>query len=133
MVASIPDELVGLVSERRVIPFIGAGFSLALNLPDWDQLLARLAEETDESMPYEELKQHTSGDFLQVAEYLYLKSDERIGPLRHVIEKSLASATNPIASSAHVELANLGASQIYTTNYDDMIEATFRSLSGSSP
>jgi hypothetical protein len=128
VVASIPDDLVGLVAERRVIPFIGAGFSLALNLPDWDQLLARLAEETESSLPYEELKKHTGGDFLQVAEYLYLKSDERIGPLRHVIEKSLATTVDPITSSAHVELANLGAAQVYTTNYDDLIETTFRSL-----
>jgi hypothetical protein len=128
MVALIPDDLAGLVAERRVIPFVGAGFSLALNLPDWDQLLERLAEETENSLPYAELKQHTNGDFLQMAEYLYLKSDGRIGPLRHVIEKSLVATADPIGSPAHVELANLGTSQIYTTNYDDLIETTFRSL-----
>ena len=125
---SIPDDLVGLVAERRVIPFIGAGFSVALNLPDWDHLLALLSEETEGSLPYEELKEHTGSDFLQMAEYLYLKSDERIGPLRHVIEKSMATTADPVTSSAHVELANLGAAQIYTTNYDDLIETTFRSL-----
>ena len=48
--------------------------------------------------------------------------------MRHVIEKSLATTADPVSSPAHVELVNLGASQIYTTNYDDLIELTFRSL-----
>jgi SIR2-like domain len=126
--AAIPDDLAGLVAERRVIPFVGAGFSAALDLPDWSQLLASLAEETEGSLPYEELTEYVNDDFLQIAEYLYLKSDGRIGPLRHVIEKSLAATRDPITSSAHVELANLGASQIYTTNYDSLIEDTFRAL-----
>ena len=55
---------------------------------------------------------HVNGDFLQIAEYLCLKSDGRIGPLRHVIEKSLATTADPITSPAHVELINLEASQI---------------------
>ena len=51
MVLPIPDNLVGLVAERRVVPFIGAGFSSAFNLPDWDHLLSRLTEETESALP----------------------------------------------------------------------------------
>lgn len=71
----------------------------------------------------------TNGDLLQVAEYLYLRHDRQIGPIRHQIERSFsAKRADPLTSGAHVELANLGAGQIYTTNYDDIIEQTYRKL-----
>ncbi|WP_167583209.1 SIR2 family protein [Kineococcus rubinsiae] len=125
----IPDDLIAAIAERRVIPFVGAGFSASVGLPDWSQLLRKLAEQTEGSVSFDELNELTNGDNLQMAEYLYLKSDKRIGPLRHVIERGLPAEADPIASSAHVELANLGAPQIYTTNYDDLIESTYRRLS----
>ncbi len=124
----IPADLVAAVAERRVIPFLGAGFSAAVGMPDWDQLLSRLAAETEGALPYDQLKAFTGGDNLQIAEYLYLKSDQRIGPLRHVLERGLPEGADPTLSPAHVELVNLGAPQIYTTNYDDLIETTHRSL-----
>jgi len=124
----IPSDLVAAVAERRVIPFVGAGFSAALGLPDWRDMLAKLAEETEGSLPYDQLAKHTGEDFLQIAEYLYLKSDQRIGPLRHVIERGMPEHANPTVSAAHVELVNLGAPQIYTTNYDDLLESTYRAL-----
>lgn len=116
------------MAERRVIPFVGAGFSSTVGLPDWDQLLAKLANETEGSLPYEDLKRHTRGDNLQIAEYLYLKSDQRIGPLRHVIERGMPGGVDATLSTAHIELVNLNAPQIYTTNYDDLLESTYRSL-----
>jgi hypothetical protein len=123
-----PAELVDLVRERRVIPFVGAGFSVALGLPSWSELLAKLSAETEGSLSYGELDALTNSDPLQIAEYLYLKSDARIGPLRHTIEQMMPSGLRPELSAAHVELVNIGAGQIYTTNYDDLIEETYRRL-----
>ncbi len=48
--------------------------------------------------------------------------------MRHVLERGLPEGSDPTLSPAHVELVNLGAPQIYTTNYDDLIETTHRSL-----
>ncbi|WP_270886528.1 SIR2 family protein [Pedococcus sp. 5OH_020] len=125
----MPEELVAAVSERRVIPFVGAGFSLTLGLPDWGQLLANLCKELDVGLSFEEINDYANSDFLQIAEYLYIKSDRRIGPLRHVIEQGMVGRDiRPATSTPHVELANLGAPQIYTTNYDDMLEKTYRAL-----
>ena len=124
----VPDDLVALVAERRVIPFVGAGFSAGLGLPQWEALLRRLSEEVDSTVSFDEILQMTNGDYLQVAEYLYIKSDKRIGPLRHVIEGLLGAIQDPVKSAAHVELVNLGAPQVYTTNYDDLIERTYRGL-----
>jgi hypothetical protein len=129
MAFEIPAELVAMLAERRVIPFIGAGFSVSLGLPDWDALLAKVAAEIDATIPYDDLKKYCNSDPLQIAEYLYLRSDKSIGPLRLRISNELMPrATAPVRSGAHVELVNLGAAQIYTTNFDEMIERTFRDL-----
>ena len=124
----LPTELIEMVRTRRVIPFLGAGFSAPLNLPDWDTLLSKIASEIEDDLPYEEVKKFCNSDFLQIAEYYFIKSDRSIGPIRHVISRQLDPAADPLSSGAHIELVNLGAPQIYTTNYDDLIERTFRLL-----
>lgn len=123
-----PQELLDLLRDRRVIPFIGAGFSAPLGLPDWDTLLRNIATELEDPLPFEEVRQCCSDNYLQIAEYYFLKSDGSIGPIRQSISQQLKSDLNPLASGAHVELLNLGAPQIYTTNYDDLIEKTFKML-----
>lgn len=124
----IPDELIALAAERRLIPFVGAGFSAALDLPSWETMLRELCAEIDGSLTFEELELATGGDYLQIAEYLFLKCDKRIGPIRSQLERSLSVHKNPLTSGPHVELVNLGAAQIYTTNYDDLIESTYKAL-----
>ncbi len=71
-VKMIPDDLVEAVAARRVIPFVGAGFSAGLGLPDWDTLLRQVAQEVDSSFTYDEIREMCSGDRLQVAEYFLL-------------------------------------------------------------
>lgn len=100
-----------------------------MGLPDWSELLSRLCNELSVDLDYNAIRGFANDDYLQIAEYLYIKSDRRIGPLRHVIERGvLGTNSNPALSTAHVELANLGAPQIYTTNYDDLLERTYRTL-----
>lgn len=125
----IPEELVALAAERRLIPFVGAGFSASLGLPTWEEMLRSVCAGLEDAIDFDELLTATNNDLLQVAEYLFLKHDRQIGPIRHQIEKSFSSASpKPLSSGAHVELVNLGAAQIYTTNYDDIIEQTYRAL-----
>ena len=119
---SIPSELNNMILSRRVIPFIGAGFSTQLDMPNWEQLLSKLSCDIENSLPYEEVKKYCNGDLLQVAEYYFLLSDKNIGPIRHTISRLLAISKNPVLSPSHLELVNLGAPQIYTTNFDDLIE-----------
>lgn len=124
----IPDELIALASERRVIPFVGAGFSVALGLPDWETMLRQVANDMEDIPDFDDILQFTHGDLLQTAEYLYLKSNKHIGPIRHFLERGLAAPADPTLSGPHVELVNLNAPQIYTTNYDDIIERTYKAL-----
>jgi hypothetical protein len=124
----IPDDLVQLVGERKVIPFLGAGFSAGLGLPTWDVLLKKIAADLELELNYDEIREFAHQDNLQIAEFLYLRSHRQIGPLRHIIERSMPAALKPSMSGVHVELVNLRAPQIYTTNYDDLIEQTYREL-----
>ena len=67
----LPPTLVQLIAEQRVIPFIGAGFSAALELPQWEALLRELTEEIqrgsapDETVSYEEVRDACNNDYLQ--------------------------------------------------------------------
>jgi SIR2-like domain len=130
----IPDDLARMLSEQRVIPFLGAGFSASQGLPGWEKLLADVANEVQSEaddipkLSYRQIAEACGNDNLQVAEYLYLRAGNSIGPIRHVMTKSLQGGIDPMDSSAHVELANLGATQVYTTNFDDLIEDTYRAL-----
>ncbi|MBT2550992.1 SIR2 family protein [Arthrobacter sp. ISL-65] len=124
----IPSDLIAAATERRLIPFIGAGFSAPIGLPDWDSLLRQIAAEVEPSLTYEEIANYANDDHLQIAEYLYLKSNKKIGPLRHFIAKNLHHTGDITRSTSHVELVNLKAPQIYTTNYDELIEDSYRRL-----
>ncbi|HEX5593705.1 MAG TPA: SIR2 family protein [Solirubrobacterales bacterium] len=127
----LPDDLVNLVQQRRVIPFVGAGFSSCLGLPGWESLLRDVCadlriDETDPSLSYEEISELANHDFLRVAEYLYIRAGGNIGPMRYSVTNALRTESSPADSLGHVELLNIGAPQVYTTNFDDLIERTFR-------
>jgi hypothetical protein len=128
MSVPVPEELVDLARERRIIPFVGAGFSAGVGLPSWEELLGKLVEQTEGAPPLQEILAQTGGDLLQAAEYLFLLCDRRIGPIRHALERGLVTSVDPASSGPHVELANLGQPQVYTTNYDDLIEDAYRHL-----
>jgi hypothetical protein len=125
---NVQQDLIALAAEGRLIPFLGAGFSSSLGLPSWESMLREICDSLEGAVPFDELMASTNNDLLQAAEYLYLRHDKQIGPLRHRIERSFSQHSDPVLSGPHVELANLGAGQVYTTNYDDMIEQTHISL-----
>lgn len=125
---SIPTELIDLLKARRVIPFVGAGFSAGHDLPNWENMLREVCLDIPDIPPFEKIHECCNGDFLQIAEYLYIKSDKSIGPLRHKLSSMLASSKQWLDSTPHVELVNLNCQQIYTTNYDEIIEKTFAAL-----
>ncbi len=44
MPLAIPEELVKLSRDDRVIPFVGAGMSANVGYPSWDTLLTALGD-----------------------------------------------------------------------------------------
>jgi len=116
------DELKLLRQEGKLIPFIGAGLSINLGLPSFSGLIDQIAEE----LGYDPKVYKLSGNNLQLAEY-YVAIKGSIGPLRSIMDRDFNPSNNHIKSSvAHTALAELGFPLIYTTNYDDIIERSFK-------
>jgi len=110
-----------LVKQRRVVPFIGAGFSLHLGLPSWHALIDYIAQ----TMDYDPRIFELEGNALQLAEY-YMLDRGRIGQLRSKLDNWLNAPTIDISKSdQHMLLVELNAPVIYTTNYDTLIERAF--------
>ncbi|MFL6161494.1 MAG: SIR2 family protein [Jatrophihabitantaceae bacterium] len=124
-----PEELVQAQAEGRVIPFVGAGLSTGLGLPSWSALLEAIAAKIPDLPAFDEIRQACGDDPLKIAEYLFIAGGNEIGPLRQKISDLISRPDlDPSVSHPHVELVNLFASRIYTTNYDDLIERTFAAL-----
>ncbi|HEX8598897.1 MAG TPA: SIR2 family protein [Chloroflexia bacterium] len=112
------ETLKELIASRRLIPFIGAGFSIPLGLPSWEGLIDHVADELN----YDADVFKSEGNYLQLAEY-YILVRGRIGELRSYLDRSMNSSSIEIENSkAHMLLVELNAPIIYTTNYDDWIE-----------
>lgn len=79
---------------------------------------------------YDKLSRHGQADPLQIAEYLLHRAGGEFGPILYQLSRKLVRSDGiPLASStSHIELANLDPQLIYTTNYDGLIEDTFRAL-----
>ena len=123
---AVPEQLGTLLRERRVVPFVGAGFSAVAGFPNWFGLLRAVYDSVVRNDPgdFEALTASCAHDPLRVAEYLLIRSGGNIGPIRYALSQALRTP-EPFVSSAHIDLANLGAPTIYTTNFDDLIESTF--------
>ena len=124
-----PVELQQAQADGRLIPFVGAGLSMSLGLPSWTELLRSVAAKIAGIPAYDEIDTSCGGDPLKAAEFLYVATGKEIGPLRQKISNVIARPDiDTSRSNAHVELVNLNANRIYTTNYDDFIERTFDAL-----
>jgi len=91
-------------------------------------MLRTICPRLDSVLSFADIQTYSNNDYLQIAEYLYLKNDRSVGPLRHEMSHLLSLPASPALSGAHIDLLNLGAPQIYTTNFDDAIEDTFRAV-----
>jgi hypothetical protein len=82
MTQPIPDELAIAIKERRAILFAGAGLSMSVGLPSWQEFIDRMGEElglADDS--------RRSADHHTIAEYYRIKQGS-IGPLRSWMDRN---------------------------------------------
>ena len=108
--------------EGRLIPFIGAGVSLPLGLPDWGRLVDFIAQQLDFDPDVFRL----NGTDQQLAGY-YVAQKGKIGPLRSELDRLFNPSDAAILDSkVHRALVDLGFPVIYTTNYDRIIERAFK-------
>lgn len=107
--------------DGRLIPFVGAGLSIPLGLPDWSELIDFIAKQLD----YDPDVFRLHGNDLQLAEY-YVALKGSIGPLRSEMDRRFNPTDDKIRKSrAHGALIDMKLPLIYTTNYDRIIERAF--------
>jgi hypothetical protein len=133
MTNGCPPELRRLYREGRIIPFIGAGASMAVQWtvegesrsgPSWRQLVDKATELIGADDP--ELLRMRGSD-LQILEYLRIKRDS-MQPLINWLHASMRPKDDDLRRSVlHQALASLQSCRlIYTTNYDDFIERAMK-------
>ena len=111
--------------ERRLIPFVGAGYSMPLRLPSWSELIHVLGQE----LGFEPELFELHGDYAQLAGY-FERSRTNAG--QWLVEWMRARFHREEAeelrrrSAQHRALAGRDWSAIYTTNYDQHIERALR-------
>lgn len=111
-----------LLKGERLIPFIGAGLSKNLGLPNWEGLIQILADDLDLSPREFDIK----GDFLQFAEY-YILVKGSVEEFKQTMHRYLHPTDEAIIKSPiYNTLVELRFPIIYTTNFDDIIERAYR-------
>ncbi len=111
-------ELLDAHNTGKLMLFVGAGVSANLGLPDWDALIAHMAEE----LGYDPKIFSTYGNPLALAEF-YKKKSDGLGPLRRWMDREWHKPTTDISKSViHRLITQANFSRIYTTNYDRWLE-----------
>jgi SIR2-like domain len=134
MSTSCPDELKDHYQSGRVVPFIGAGISTAVEWtegdqpkkgPSWAELVNEAARKLNFGDP--ELLR-VRGTDLQILEYFKIKNSGEFASLTNWLYAEMRPQDSQLSQSAiHRELAKLLKCHIfYTTNYDDFLERSFR-------
>jgi hypothetical protein len=111
--------------DGRLIPFLGAGFSKPLKLPDWRELMGWMAER----LGIEQDLFLLHGRYEQLAEYFELVGHDHFQQLVYEMTRRFDSEEAVRArqkSRMHLALAGLDWRTIYTTNYDSHVEGALQ-------
>lgn len=126
-------ELRSLYRDGRLLPFVGAGVSASVTWtdgetecrgPSWDELVERAALE----LGFEDIQLvRARGTDLQILEYFKLQFDGHTRLTNWLVRDMNPSDSKLKKSAIHNELVEMEkCSVIYTTNFDDFIERSFK-------
>ena len=112
-------ELAGAIREKRALLFVGAGVSMNLGVPSWDQLTAHMAQR----LGIDPKAFATMGDAQTLAEYYALETGS-LDQLRDWMDAEWHrdAAGKVRTSDIHQLIVELDFPVIYTTNYDRYLE-----------
>lgn len=110
--------------QRRLIPFLGAGFSAPLRLPLWDELMGWMGQDLD----FDPTLFKLHGLPPQLAGFYALKKDGLDAVIATMRERFHAPAVDERrkTSPQHRALGRLALRRIYTTNFEHHIEEAMR-------
>ena len=125
---TIPQSLIRIVSQGRIVPFVGSGVSMALKgglFPSSDKLIGRLADKL-----VEEAKEDSAGivRLFVKKKQLNKAADEAVESLGKAdfrdVMKSIFAIRQPkdIDLSLPIAVWSLAPNVVVTTNYDHVLE-----------
>jgi hypothetical protein len=117
-----PPRLGQAYDEDRLVPFLGAGISIAAGMPGWGKLLKEHLQLASTFTEDDELK----SDALTLAEI----ASERMGSEK--VQDQLRELLDPLDqfTTTHVVLASLRCRYYITTNYDSLLEKAWKRVLG---
>ncbi|KAF5429731.1 SIR2-like domain-containing protein [Candidatus Methanomarinus sp.] len=144
------EDMKDAYTARRLIPFIGSGFSRNVNLfPDWDKFIiklqTKLKREVDKKIS---LRKSFSKNNIQATEaFVYLIGKKRTSKPNPTIEDIKNAGYTELVGVLKDEFANVTYDNsdpswdlhrkfikmfeiIYTTNWDDLLEKTYIGVKG---
>ena len=115
------DDLACAVRDGQAILFAGAGVSMVVGLPSWQELIDHMMAELGLEADHGGEPGHPI-----LAEYYRLRHGS-IGPLRSWMDREWSVSEERVHDSRiHRIVVALGFPLIYTTNYDRNLEVAFR-------
>lgn len=124
MAVALPESFKHSAAERRLLPFIGSGFSknVSPSMPDWSEVIRAVASQ----LGFDEAVLLAQADYLQIAEFLSLRY--KSGALYNELSNSFNNPAFSVTTShPHRLLPYVDAANIFTTNWDSWIEKGFDS------
>lgn len=115
------DDLQRSLVTGNVCAFVGAGLSVGAGLPGWYDLIAELSARSGHKLAPREW---ATGDALIEAAQAYVNRQGLFGLISHLKERLDTTGKQPTA--AHRALAALPISLVFTANFDDLLERSFR-------
>ena len=116
------EDLARSFRARRAILFVGAGVSMVVGLPSWQELIDHMTKELGLQG---EAEQGRSLGHPVLAEYYRLRHGS-IGPLRSWMDREWKVSEERVRESRiHQMIVELDAPLIYTTNYDRNLEVAY--------
>ena len=109
------NEIINKIKKGQISFFIGAGFSLDAGLEGWGQLVQSLT--SHDSIPEGDLP-------YLIQKYLEVNRDSGKSKIFDYIRRNSSSYRNPPVK--HLLLPNFNLNRIWTTNYDSLIEDSFK-------
>ena len=109
------------LAAGNVVAFVGAGMSIDAGLPGWYKMIEEMCQDIGYSLPPP--NHATSESLINAAQYFVNK--ENLHALIAFLKDRLDTSDKE-PTSAHLSLARLPISTVFTANYDDLLERAFR-------
>ncbi|MBW9117655.1 SIR2 family protein [Rhizobium cauense] len=118
-------SLTDAVARRRAILFVGAGVSMSVGLPSWENLIEHM--QSDLGMARSVPESHRSS-YQQIAEFYRLKHGW-ICPLVEWMNREWRIDADRLRNSdLHRLIVNVNFPLVYTTNYDANLETAYEAF-----